>query len=342
MESNKKVALRQAVVPKDGAFGVFDDSLLMSFKDYLGHSDFITLMVLLRWRAPIEWRLDIHKICRHVQWNPLAYFLIDPKYCDDNHTIWNVVEREPRCFAYVNDRFRDDRVVLFKALYSDNDCRMLHFASERVKSDKNTYFKLADFPLHWFNDDQIGKVLQKVQPSLCDDKEFILTMMEILDSVYLFRFASERLRNDKHLVLFCMRKDYRNYEYMGSRCRDDRDIMMFLASHINVLMECGNKLKNDREFMYMILCMDPQCFWTLNAELRSDRSFIIDLLKFHRGSTMLSYVAKHMTDNLKDDVSFACEMFKIGHYDRKEVIQYFTSKVRNNRSIRKLLKNIET
>lgn len=286
----------------------------------------------------------------NVNHNKLAYFIINEAYRDDKYTMKKVVHAQPRCLAYLDDIFRDDEEIVFTALLRDNGCRLLHFASERVKSDKNTYFWLAGLQTCAFAGDEIGRILNKYQPSLCDDKEFMQMMICKTRSSDLFSFASKRLRDDKDMVLLTVsRSHYIGPDFLkkiGPRCLNSVEIMLMLLDRVDdAIYHCGKKLLDNNDFAFVIGRMYIDDFGHLSKRIRSDRSFVLDMMKYHRFSAafyVTDNILQYMGKNLKDDVAFAHELFDIGHYDKKEIIRHFSNKVRNNRSIRKLLKNIET
>lgn len=342
MESNKKVA----TVPKDGAFVVFDDRMLMSLKHYLGDVDYLTLMVVLRWRAPPVMCLMPDEMAYNVNHNKLAYFIINEAYRDDKYTMKKVVHAQPICLAYLDDIFRDDEEMVFTALLRDHGCRLLHFASERIKSDKNTYSWMAGIQTCGFEGDEIGRILNKYQPSLCDDKEFMQMMICKTRDADLFSHASERLRDDKDIVILCMTRLHhlgRNFvKKIGPRCRNSIEIMLMLLDKVDDSVEyCGKKLKDNKDFAFVIGRKYMNEFCSLSKRLRSDRSFVLDIMKYHRFSgeyDVTYYILHYMGDNLKNDVTFAHELLEVHDDLKKEIITRFNKKVRNNRSIREILK----
>lgn len=109
-------------------------------------------------------------------------------------------------YEYLDEVYRDDE-ILFQRAFKHN-LRNYIYASERIRN-KREYVMAAL--------SRDGRLLEYVPERYKDDKECVLADPELA-----FRFASERLRDDKDIALLAMKEYGRfNFEHLSMRLKND-------------------------------------------------------------------------------------------------------------------------
>ncbi len=120
---------------------------------------------------------------------------------------------------------------------------------------------------------------KKLPKELCDDEEFMLESIEI-DDAECFKFASQRLKNQKNFVLQAMPYVNARYEDLSSVLKSDIDVIK--AGRGNDFESFGNKIIKDKDKIYEIYensnDKEFKSYKLIPINIRSDVDFFIKLL----------------------------------------------------------------
>jgi len=120
---------------------------------------------------------------------------------------------------------------------------------------------------------------KKLPKELCDDEEFMLESIEI-DDAECFKFASQRLKNQKNFVLQAMPYVNARYEDLSSVLKSDIDVIK--AGRGNDFKYFGKNILNDKNKIYEIFKnsknKDFKSYKLIPIKIRSDVDFFIKLL----------------------------------------------------------------
>ncbi|EFC36011.1 predicted protein [Naegleria gruberi] len=146
--------------------------------------------------------------------------------------------------------------------------------------------------------------------------------------------ASEELQNDKAFIMEAIEWNYKCYYYLKERMRKDRDIALLVVSKEGYMLEdsdikhcfsadkevvkaavmsshsaimfASSKLKEDREFFKNdILPFDPSLFRYAHLQLRSDITYISELI------VNFPQCIQYAISNIQGDIEYVLELIKI-------------------------------
>lgn len=178
--------------------------------------------------------------------------------------------------------FADDKEVVIAAV--SRNVYLLEKVSERLRKDKDvllaavvTYTPSEYDPKRDLYPKENLDIVFKVNPSINDDTDFILKVVELINSKFskykknemirkLVAYASERLKDDKDFMLAllkCYHKEYGLHElidFASPRLKGDKDFMVTtIKSSVRWIDICRligfscKKLKGERDFMVEVL-----------------------------------------------------------------------------------------
>ncbi|EFC45715.1 predicted protein [Naegleria gruberi] len=118
------------------------------------------------------------------------------------------------------------------------------------------------------------------------------------------RAVSNRLRNDKEVVMAAFEKDYLQFKYASSELRADREFVLLLARSFGdiglVLEYISSDLTSDKDFVSDLFEADSKAFEFFPSELRSDKDFVLKIIAKSNDDLNLEFL-RHLSDNLKAD-----------------------------------------
>jgi hypothetical protein len=125
----------------------------------------------------------------------------------------------------------------------------------------------------------------------------------------LFRFISDRLKNDKEVVLAVIKRGGNILKYVSKNFRNDRDIVLPSVKEYGSSLEfASDELKYDREICLSAV-KSNQCYLSSLPEVfKKDKNFILEIYETYPLILML-YVQD--TNELIDDESFLYELDQI-------------------------------
>lgn len=143
-----------------------------------------------------------------------------------------------------------------------------------------------------------GYELHKVSQRLRDDKEVVIAAIKqdyILSNVFLM-YASDRLKNDPEVVSEAVTKYGFAIQYASNRLRDDTDMVIKAINQTGgAIAYASNRLKRDREVVLKSLETSTLSLVHISEEFKDDYFIAMKALKLN-GSALV-----HLSERLKDN-----------------------------------------
>lgn len=140
--------------------------------------------------------------------NPCKYYRYLPKEYQNNPDI--VYQCLHIVYEFLDETYRDDE-TLFQMVFTHNVKNYI-YASERIRNKRK--YVMTALSRH-------GRLLEHVPERYKDNRRCVLKAVRN-DPELAFRFASERLRDDKYIALLAMKWYGRfNFEHLSMRLQND-------------------------------------------------------------------------------------------------------------------------
>lgn len=176
-----------------------------------------------------------------------------PEVLKEDKTITlTAIEYNPKSIKFASDRLKDDEEVVFTALKQDNTT--FYYASDRLKNDK----EMVKYAV-----ERNGWALSYASKELQDNLEIVMTAFkQTKQTPGSFKFASDRLKDDKNVVCDIVKNCGAALEYASDRLKDDPEVVI-LAMKNNpywAFISASDRLQEDKKFIIEALKDNQTCF----------------------------------------------------------------------------------
>ena len=267
---------------------------------------------------------------------------IDKSFRDDKEIVMIAVEKSGDRLKFVSDRLKDDDDVVIAS-------RCLEYASDRLKNDKKVVLsvvKKSGYQLYYVDeklrdDKEIvfaaainnAESFQYASKRLKDDYEFVLSIVGIAGHGYVLYHASNRLKDDKKLVMIALNnliigdedtdRNRNMFSEISKRLRTDREVIISAITHyLSVFGDIDENFQNDKELVLLMVKHDDCLFGRLNKKFRSDRDVILAAIKNY---DVLIYV----NDEIRNDKKIIMEF--VSH--NGDNLKYASKELQNDKEI---------
>lgn len=108
-----------------------------------------------------------------------------------------------------------------------------------------------------------------------DDLGVVLAGMKVGGGLAI-RYASERLRDDRELVMAAVSQHHEALKYASERLRDDRELILAAVSHHwNALKYASERLKDDREVVLAAVSQEGEAIRFAGERILSDYQVVL-------------------------------------------------------------------
>ena len=124
-----------------------------------------------------------------------------------------------------------------------------------------------------------GLALQYASERLRDDKDVVLAAVK--EDGHTLQFVSDRLRDDKDVVMAAVKQEGYILDYASSRLKDDEEVVLAaIKEYAYVLEIASDRLKNDYNFIKEAYMANPNIF---NRQYDFSSTFVKEsITKIHR------------------------------------------------------------
>lgn len=235
---------------------------------------------------------------------------VGDKLKEDREVVTTAVYRKGGNLKFSHEIFQDDEDIVSIAVNTNGYA--IRYASPRLKDNKKIGM-LAASRTH-------GSSIEDLSDRLRNDKELILQALNFND--YAFVCASETLREDKDVVEFAMKKNPKLFKYVGHSYKND---LSFIVRQLQNIDPDKSEIYNEIDDEY-------------DADKTIDRNFIFNNLTkefkedLHKMTCLASFdkdCVKYASSRLLDLENFG--LVVVSHEGNN--LQYLSPRLQNNKFI---------
>ena len=175
----------------------------------------------------------------------------------------------------VSDRLKNDKDVIMEAVKSD--CENIKFISENLKNDKDFMLEILNNTKEWY-------VEQNIRYFFDSERKPPLA------------YLSDKLKDDKEIVIECVKKDIDNLKYSSDRLKNDND---FIIKVLTINKDSENFLKEnlkDNKNKDVLLSRDNISFFELTKEQKTDKELALKVVT-NNGHQLKHYLSQEIINN---------------------------------------------
>lgn len=242
--------------------------------------------------------------------------------CDDKDFVLAALNNDSYALRNASERLQDDKEVIFAALKRSGN--NLRFASYRLQDDKevvlaavNNHYYHTDYAIAKFKDDKHfflaaittnSSIFPCSTSKLWDDETYVLGALKYDKhdpSRSLFRFASERVKYDRNIVLAAVKIKGQSLQYTSDELRNDKEIALTaVKQNSKALNFISPNLWDDENFVFGVLKYDdsdPSTSLLNNAsdKVKGNKDVVLKAVKI-KGQSL-----QYASDELRNDPEIA-------------------------------------
>lgn len=233
---------------------------------------------------------------------------------NDRDVVFTAVKKHGWELKYANPSFFNDKEIVLAALKKGKNCyeEIIGLASVKLKNDdevaltalKNSVYCLKLLPSKYSdNKELIMKMklydLVGVSERLRNDKEVVLMSVSLVGEN--LEFASKELQDDKEVVLAAVKNSacHTAMSFASERLRGDVDVAKAAIRNFwGAVHDLSKEGKNNKEIMLYVLKKDGSYFNVASEALRKDNEVIFTALTNTADSCVIPYLDKNIQKEL--------------------------------------------
>jgi hypothetical protein len=203
------------------------------------------------------------------------------------------------------------------------------------------------------NNNNLYKKMNKI---VYNNRADILIALEKNDNSSILKYASQKLRNKKNIVMIVIKKNWKELEYASFRLRNNVDFMLDaltingsalqyatnylknnglivltgIKNNTYAIRHASYNIKNSKAFAMLIIINFPEIFQFLSDNLKNDKDIIrIVITKYNNKKYSYYDIFKNISYELKNDKDFMLELIKLDIH----IINYASYKIKNDPDI---------
>lgn len=251
--------------------------LLAEASDELKDDDEIVRLALDNSPYAIEYASDRFKdnkdiILGIVKKNPGAIQCASERLRDDYDVVMAAVSQKGSLLEYASKRLLGDKEVVMAALDSGDCNNLLGYVSEELRNDKEVVFTAIVNGWHFD--------FRYASPSLKADREFVLSIIEVLGEYDLVKFISPLLQSSYEIMEAAVASDGLLIEYASENLRDDPEfVKKAIEQNPEAIKFASNTVLDNEEVVRLAVEKDPMLFVCASYRLRTDKELIEELME---------------------------------------------------------------
>ena len=142
------------------------------------------------------------------------------------------------------------------------------------KEAPKEWLESNEFMLQTLTDNTDGRFLHYASEKLKDDREIVLAAVTKSGSA--LEFASTKLKDDKEIVLAAVTKIGSYLQYASNRLKDDKEIVLVaVAKNGQALRYASDKLKDDKEIVLVAVTNNGDALEYASEKLKDDKEILL-------------------------------------------------------------------
>jgi hypothetical protein len=235
---------------------------------------------------------------------------------DDNEIVINAIGNYGGlALEFASERLKNNKKIVFQAFKCDNNQFILYFANKELFNDIKFVLKLLKY------NSTILKII-KLPDIIYDNQKFICKIIKNSDN---FKFASNRLKQNKKFIFYLLNKNYINIiQYLDKKILDDDDIIQYIINNIqmiiyvsdrlqgeillnldkystlykigtfyinnNLLSKLSTNILDNKEIMLQLIQKNYRIYYFLSEKLKNDDDCLFEIIKYEPEILLKSYL----------------------------------------------------
>ena len=142
--------------------------------------------------------------------------------------------------------------------------------------------------------------LTKLYRLYLDDNQILisdeLAKKIIHTSIYIYKFASKAIQNDKEIALRAIRSDGLVLQYLIEEFKNDKEIVLkAIEDDASALEYASEKLKHDKNFLFEAVELNGNVLKYIIEELQNDKTFVLKAVELN------GYALEYASEEYKND-----------------------------------------
>ena len=190
------------------------------------------------------------------------------------------------------------------------------------KEAPKEWLESNEFMLQTLTDNTDGRFLHYASEKLKDDREIVLAAVTKSGSA--LEFASDKLKDDKEIVLAAVTKNGFYLQYASNRLKDDKEIVLVaVAEDGQALRYAPDKLKDDKEIVLAAVTNHGYALEYAPDKLKDDKEIVLTAV------TNRGYSLQYASTKLKDDK----EIVLVAVTNNGDALEYASEKLKDDKEI---------
>lgn len=231
---------------------IYDKELLLSIVEKYGH--YLNL-------ASDELRNDKEVVMTAVKNCYYALKYASDELKNDKEVVFEAAMNNRKALEYASEELRNDKNFMY--YFIEQNPSNLYYALDNVKDDKYIVLNAVK---------KSGNVLEYVSDRLKDDKEVVMAALS--KNKHSLIYASKRIKDDKEVALFVLNRNGEPdtaYRIISDRLKNDRDIVMkYVNVSRNALSYIPEKYRDDKEIVLDSININPYLINLVSDRLKND------------------------------------------------------------------------
>ena len=326
LQDNKKIVLKAVI--NNGLALNFASEKLQDDKDILLQAvanDGLSLQF-----ASKKLQDDKEIVLKAINNNWKALGFASKKLQDNKEIVLKAVINNGLALEFVSEQFKNNKEIVLQAFKYDYNLLTLYFANNELFNDIKFVLKLFKY-----NSTILKKI--KLPDNIYDNQKFICKIIKNVDN---FKFASDRLKQNKKFIFYLLNKNYINIiQYLDKNILDDNDIIQYIINNIQMIKYVSDRLQEEillnldkYNTLYKIgtyIDIDNYILSKISSNILDNKKIMLELIKKnYRIYYSLSEKLKNDDDCLIEIIKYEPEIL-LKSYLKNKINKDFISKILN-------------
>lgn len=243
----------------------------------LQDDDEIVRLALAKSSSAIQYASDRFKdnkdiILNLVKENSEALQVASNRLKDDIDVVMAAVSKNASAFKYVSKRLQGNKEVVMTAIDSGDCYNILKYTTDELRNDKEVVFSAV--VNSWAYE------FEYASPSLKADREFILTLIDVLGEYDIVKYISPLLQGSYEIMEAAVASDGMLIQYASENLRDDPEfVKKAMANDVEAIKYASNNVLDNEEVVRMAVEEIPMLFVCASYRLRTNKELIEELME---------------------------------------------------------------
>jgi hypothetical protein len=234
-------------------------------------------------------------------------------FINDKTLLLSIIKLDRTIVSSISKELRADKEVMLAAVRQKGDA--LQYASTALRADREVVSAAVR---------QDGWALTFAPDELKDDKEIVIAAF--INSGFIKPISNEKKAKIevRDLILHAVKQDINAIYYASTRLKADKEIMLFVIKKWGLYLEKASpNIRADREVVLAAVRQNGKALQFASDALTADKEIVLEAIKEH------SYIISYASERLKANKEFILSAVKING----ETLQFIPYAFRRDREV---------